>query len=80
MLLNILGGMDRASSGSYLFQGRDRSHLKDVELAVFCNKIVVYVFQAFHLISELDLIDNIDLPLGYAGIKKKNEENEPWQC
>lgn len=70
-LLNILGGMDKATSGSYLFKGRNMNHLRDRELAVFRNSIVGYVFQSFHLIPELDLIDNVSLPLGYAGVKKK---------
>ena len=70
-LLNILGGMDRATSGLYTFLDRDVSRLNDRELANFRNQTIGFVFQAFHLIPELDLIDNISLPLGYAGVKRK---------
>ncbi len=78
-LLNILGGMDGATSGAYYFQAADNSHakplavseLKGSALADFRNKNISFIFQAFHLIAELNVIDNVALPLGYRGVAKK---------
>lgn len=69
-LLNILGGIDTMTEGSYLFEGIEMSGLKGKQLADFRNQKVGYVFQAYYLIDELDAIHNVEVPLGYAGIKK----------
>lgn len=77
-LLNILGGMDRESSGSYRFLGQDVSTFNEFELAVFRNRILGYIFQGFHLIPELSLLDNVALPLGYAGMKSKERKQKAF--
>lgn len=66
-LLNILGGMEHASSGEYFFEGTDVSGMTSGQLAVFRNKSIGVVFQAYHLIDGLRVVDNVGLPLGYAG-------------
>ena len=73
-LLNIIGGMDRADSGSYLFDGEQVMDYNNRQLASFRNKKVGFVFQAFHLLQEFSVADNIALPLGYAGIGAKQRE------
>lgn len=70
-LLNILGGMDRQTSGSYLFDDTDVSKLRGGALAKFRNLKIGFVFQAFYLINEMNAIQNVSLPLGYAGYNSK---------
>ena len=74
-LLNILGGIDTMTEGSYLFEGMEMSRVKGKTLAEFRNKKVGYVFQAYYLIDELDALHNVEVPLGYAG-KGKSERRE----
>ncbi len=69
-LLNILGGMDSMTEGSYRFQGIELGKLNDRELAAFRNKKAGFVFQAFHLINDLNALQNVEMPLGYAGMKR----------
>lgn len=71
-LLNILGGIDQATDGSYRFRGEEVSGFRDKELSVFRNKKIGYIFQAYHLIADLDALHNVEVPLGYAGMKKKD--------
>ena len=70
-LLNIMGGMDRQTSGEYLFQDRSVSGMSGRELAKFRNANIGFVFQAFHLAKELNLVDNVAMPLGYANVGGK---------
>lgn len=67
-LLNILGGMDRQTSGEYLFQGKAVHKMSGRELAKFRNGNIGFVFQAFHLARELNIVDNVAMPLGYANV------------
>ena len=73
-LLNIIGGMDKADNGSYLFDGEQVLDYNSQQLANFRNKKVGFVFQAFHLLQEFSVADNIALPLGYAGIGAKQRK------
>lgn len=68
-LLNILGGMDRQTSGSYLYEEVNVSKLRGRALASFRNEKIGFVFQAFYLINEMNAVQNVSLPLGYAGYK-----------
>lgn len=70
-LLNIIGLIDEASSGDYLLNGKDITHLKANERAMIRGEVFGFVFQAFHLANELTIIENIAMPLGYQGISKK---------
>lgn len=70
-LLNILGGIDTPTNGEYLFNNKPIDRLKDKELAEFRNQTVGYIFQSFNLINELTIVDNVALPLGYAGFGLK---------
>ena len=70
-LLNIIGLLDQASEGEYLLDGVDINQLKDKQKAAIRNQRIGFVFQAYHLIQELNVLENIVVPLGYAGISKK---------
>lgn len=69
-LLNILGCMDTFDSGSYSFDGKDIHKMNSAQLAKFRSNHVGFIFQAFNLVNELNCIDNIELTMGYAGVKK----------
>nr|WP_041423951.1 ABC transporter ATP-binding protein [Thermosediminibacter oceani] len=68
-LMNILGLIDTPTSGSYIFEGKPVSELKDRELAKIRNRKIGFVFQSFNLIPDLDALENVELPLIYAGVK-----------
>jgi len=70
-LLNIIGLLDRPSSGTYRLNGRDVTHLDDVEQARVRNREIGFVFQAFHLVPRLTAAENIELPLLLAGIPQR---------
>ena len=64
-LLNIMGLLDMPTSGKVEIAGTDTSKIKDKELAAFRNRNLGFVFQSFHLINSLNVIDNVELPLLY---------------
>ena len=67
-LMNILGCLDRPTVGSYELEGKEVAHLSDDELAVMRNKHIGFVFQNFNLLSRISSLENVALPLVYAGI------------
>jgi len=66
-LLNIIGCLDRPTSGRYLFEGADVSQLGDNQLAGMRNKRFGFVFQEYHLLSRTTALSNVELPLIYSG-------------
>jgi putative ABC transport system ATP-binding protein len=64
-LLNVAGLLDEPTEGRVLIDGKDSSALKDREKAAFRNKYIGFVFQSFHLINELNVLDNVELPMLY---------------
>ena len=64
-LLSLLGLLDESSSGSYIIEGHDVSHLSLDEAARIRNEKIGFVFQSFNLIDELSVFDNVALPLQY---------------
>jgi putative ABC transport system ATP-binding protein len=68
-LMNILGLLDHSTSGKYLLDGKDVSKLKENTLAEIRNKKIGFVFQSFNLLKRTSALDNVVLPLIYAGIK-----------
>jgi putative ABC transport system ATP-binding protein len=69
-LMNILGCLDRPTQGSYLLEGRDVATLEDDELSRIRGRKIGFIFQAFNLISELNIVENVEVPLFYQGLSK----------
>jgi len=67
-LMNILGCLDRLTEGKYVLGGQDVSTMNDGELAIIRNKKIGFVFQAFNLLPRLTALDNVQLPMMYAGL------------
>lgn len=73
-LMNILGCLDTPTSGQYILNGKDVSHMEDDELADVRNVEIGFVFQQFNLLPRLTAWENVALPLIYAGVGKKERE------
>ena len=73
-LMNILGCLDRPSVGSYKLDGNEVAHLSDDMLAKTRNQKIGFVFQNFNLLSRISALDNVALPLVYAGVDSDERE------
>jgi putative ABC transport system ATP-binding protein len=71
-LLNILGCLDRPSSGAYLLDGHDVATLSDRELSAIRAHSIGFVFQTFHLVPRLTAAANVELPLVFAGVERRD--------
>jgi putative ABC transport system ATP-binding protein len=71
-LMNILGCLDTPSKGEYILNGINVSHMTDNELAEVRNEEIGFVFQTFNLLPRNTALDNVALPLVYAGVNKEN--------
>ena len=70
--MNILGCLDRPTTGSYLLKCEEEATLSDDELAFVRNKQIGFVFQSFNLLTKLTALENVALPMIYAGMDKKS--------
>ena len=70
-LMNMLGCLDVPTSGTYMLHGKDVSHMSDDELSDIRNQEIGFIFQGFNLIQNLTALENVELPLIYRGISKK---------
>ncbi len=70
-LMNIIGCLDVPTSGTYILNGQDLGKCNDNQLAEVRNKEIGFVFQSFHLLPKLNAVENVALPLLYAGVPKK---------
>jgi putative ABC transport system ATP-binding protein len=70
-LMNIIGCLDRPSAGRYVLAGRDVSGLNRSELAEVRNQVIGFVFQNFNLLSRTSALENVELPLVYAGMPRR---------
>jgi putative ABC transport system ATP-binding protein len=78
-LMNILGCLDTPTSGKYILNGQDVSRMPDNDLADVRNKEIGFVFQQFNLLPRLTAVENVALPLVYAGIPKKIRTEKAMQ-
>ena len=70
-MMNIIGILDRPTEGEYILDGVDVAHAKDRDLSMIRNKKIGFVFQTYNLISRTSALKNVELPMLYAGIGKK---------
>ena len=68
-LMNILGALDRPSTGTYRLDGELGSTMSDHKLSGLRNRKIGFVFQSFHLLPRLDAVENVEVPLVYAGVR-----------
>lgn len=74
--MNILGCLDKMDSGSYLLNNINITDLKDEELAKIRNREIGFVFQAFNLLPRMTILENVELPMIYAGISEKERKEK----
>ena len=79
-LLNLLGALDRPTSGSLRFSGRDVADLSDAELAALRNTDIGFVFQQFHLLARTSARDNVALPLVYRGAGRRERQRRATEA
>ena len=70
-LMNMLGCLDRPDKGSYLLDGNDVLSLSRKELAAIRNRHIGFIFQGFNLLEKMSALENVELPLSFAGIPRK---------
>lgn len=78
-LMNIIGALDRPTSGEYILDGVDVSTAKDKQLSVIRNQKIGFVFQTFNLIGRTSALRNVELPMLYAGLPAKQRTERAKQ-
>ena len=74
-LMNILGCLDSPTSGKYALNGKDVGSMRDWQLSEIRNTEIGFVFQSFNLLPRMSSLDNVALPLVYAGVSSKQRQN-----
>jgi putative ABC transport system ATP-binding protein len=74
-LMNLIGCLDTPTSGSYLLKGREIARMDDDELARIRNKEIGFIFQTFNLLARTDALQNVELPLIYSGVPRKERRD-----
>lgn len=78
-LMNIIGALDRPTSGDYILSGQDILQLKDKELSAIRNQKIGFVFQTFNLIARTNAVKNVALPMLYAGLSSRQANEKARQ-
>ena len=78
-LMNIIGALDVPTSGSYLLGGEDVDQMSDDQLADIRNRMIGFIFQQYNLLPKLNLLENVELPLLYAGYDKKERRGAGYE-
>jgi putative ABC transport system ATP-binding protein len=73
-LMNLIGCLDTPSTGSYVLKGREIATMNDDELAQIRNKEIGFIFQTFNLLPRADAVQNVELPLVYSGLPRKERK------
>ncbi len=73
-IMNIIGALDVPTSGQYILKGQDVSRMKNDALAEIRNKTIGFIFQQYNLLAKQSLIENVELPLLYAGVGRKQRK------
>jgi putative ABC transport system ATP-binding protein len=79
-LANIIGGLDRPTSGTVIVDGQDLSHVRDRALSDYRNRHIGFVFQSFNLQGTQTALENVMLPLVFARIKSKDRKTRAKEC
>lgn len=79
-LMNILGCLDCATDGSYKLDGLNISQVRDTELAKIRNLKIGFVFQSFNLLPRMTALENVELPMVYAGVGLKERRSKALRC
>ncbi|HEX3048691.1 MAG TPA: ABC transporter ATP-binding protein [Bacillota bacterium] len=79
-LMNILGCLDRPTSGSYLLDGMETAVLNDDQLAEIRNKKIGFIFQTFNLLARSTALQNVELPMVYAGINRAERRQKALEA
>lgn len=78
-LLNMIGCLDRPTSGKYILGGQDVAQLEDDDLSLIRGARIGFVFQSFNLISQLNIIENIQVPMYYQGYTEETSEERAYE-
>lgn len=78
-MMNIMGALDRPSSGEYFFNGEDISTMDDEELSEIRNNEIGFVFQSFCMIPRITALENVEVPLMYAGISRRKRRERAME-
>ena len=75
-LMNIIGALDVPTKGNYYIDGHDTSSMTDNELADIRNRRIGFIFQQYNLLPKLSILENVELPLLYQGVKEPERKKQ----
>jgi putative ABC transport system ATP-binding protein len=78
--MNLLGCLDTPTEGTYMLNGTDVSEMDDDDLAMVRNEMIGFVFQTFNLLPRMTALENVALPLVYAGLSRKKREEKAMEA
>lgn len=73
-IMNIIGALDVPTEGRYILKGQDVSKMKDDELAAVRNQTIGFIFQQYNLLTKVNILENVELPLIYSGMNKSKRK------